>query len=257
MVPGEFSSLDPDPSARGAFGMALELDQDMIPAFRAGPRDRLRSALAGHMVAADRVLLDLSWAMLADRHPDGHRVVGPGDLELGAVVRLPIAEPTRRAALAQGRRGPSFGLGWRVKLPNAADEGELGSDETDVALLACGAADFGPLRAWAGGGLAILGDPLMLAAQDDIAFAQAGLGWDAALPAWAPHPELRAGVALPSPSNPLRSELGLALGWGSRWGVGLTGGLGLSAAAPTARIGLSVERRFGPASPADWPGDPR
>ncbi len=234
--------------------MHLENDQDLIPAFRAGPRDRFSVGLSGHWMAADRVLLDLGWDVSSDRHPDGHRITGPGDIELGAMVRLPIAEAARTAARRAGGLGPSFGLGWRVKLPNAADEGELGSDETDLCVLAAAAADLGPLRVWAGGGLAILGDPTMLAAQDDVGFVQAGIGWDAPGQldqGWLPRADLDLGLALPSASNPLRSELGGRLAWGRRWSVGLDGAVGLSAASPTVRMGLSLEHRF----LADFPGD--
>lgn len=247
-IPEEFLTLDPDPVEQGAVGVHLENDQDLIPAFRAGPRDRYRAGLHARLVAADRVLLDLSWQVLADLHPDGERVYGPGDLELGTTLRLPIAEGLRAEARQQGRRGPAFGVGWRVKLPNAADEGELGSDETDVVLLASAATDLGPLRGWAGGGLAILGDPLMLAAQDDIAFLQAGLGWDASRSlerAWLPRVDVDFAAALPSPSNPLRVELGWGLGWGRTWCAGAEAAVGLSAAAPSLRVGLLAERRFG------------
>ncbi len=227
--------------------MTLGTRHDAIPAFRAGPRDRYAAGVEGRWYPAQRVLLDLSWAGLMDQHPDGHRVVGSGDLELGCAVRLPVAEAARARASDAGRRGPAFGIGWRVKLPNAADEGELGSDETDVALLASAATDLGPLRGWVGGGLAILGDPLLLAAQDDLAFLQGGLSWEpSSAPAWAPRTGLQLGAALPSPSNPLRAELGGSLGWGRRWSPRLGFGVGLSAAAPTWSAALGVERRFLP-----------
>jgi hypothetical protein len=247
-IPEDFFVLDPDPVEQVAVGVHLKSDQELIPPFRAGPRDRYRAGVHARFLAADRVLLDLSWQVLADLHPSGERVVGPGDLELGTTVRLPIAEGARDRARQQGRRGPAFGLGWRVKLPNASDEGELGSDETDVVLLACAATDLGPLRGWAGGGLAILGDPLMLAAQDDLVFLQAGLGWDAAASlerAWLPRTDLDLAAALPSPSNPLRAELGWGLAWGRRWSLGVEGAIGLSAAAPGYRIAAVAERRFG------------
>jgi hypothetical protein len=259
MVPQEFSSLDPEPASPAALGLEMEFDRELIPCFRAGPRDRLQARVGGHWMAAERVLLDLRWVALADLHPDGHRQLGPGDLELGASLRLPVAEAARRAARAAGRRGPAVGLGWRVKLPNAADEGELGSDETDVALLASAGADLGPLRGWVGGGLAILGDPLMLAAQDDIGFAQAGLGWDGhgSPSPWLPRAELQLGLALASPSNPIRSELGLALGWGEAWRVGGSAWVGLSAASPALRLGLGLSRSFGSPAGSDWPADTR
>jgi hypothetical protein len=247
LVPVGFTALEPDPAEHGAVGVHLENDQEMIPPFRAGPRDRLSAGLHARVLAADRVALDLSWGVLADLHPDGSVVVGAGDLELGTMLRLPIAEDLRREARARGRRGPAFGLGWRVKLPNAADEGELGSDETDLVLVASAASDLGPLRGRIGGGLAILGDPLMLAAQDDIVFLQGGIGWQPASTLggpWVPGLDLQLGAALPSPSNPLRSELGLGLAWGARWRLGLDAAVGLSPASPAYRLGLVLERRY-------------
>ncbi len=247
MVPGDFPAFDPDPLAIGALGVHVENDQDMIPAFRAGSRDRFGAGVHGHWMAADRVLLDAHWSWLIDVHPDGQRQTGPGDLELGALLRLPVTEGLRAEARARGRQGPAFGLGWRVKLPNAADEGELGSDETDVALVAGAGLDLGPLRGRLGGGLAILGDPLGLAAQDDIVFLQAGLGWDAGAQlerSWLPRVDLGLDAALPSAANPTRVELSGGLAWGARWSVGLAAGAGLTAAAPTARVGIVVEHRF-------------
>jgi len=258
-VPCDFPTVDPEPWARGALGVHIENDKDLIPAFRAGPRDRSAVGAHGHWVASDRVVMDLSWSMLRDLHPSGESVMGPGDVELGTMIRLPIAEGLRSAAQARGARGPAFGLGWRVKLPNAADEGELGSDETDVVLVASAAGDLGLLRGWAGGGLAILGDPGQLAAQDDVVFLQAGLGLATLIEdrPWVPEPELSAGVALPSAGNPLRSELSASLRWGRTWSVVVSGGAGLSAASPTTRIGLGFERRFMAAVASNEPEDRR
>jgi len=258
-VPCEFPAVEPDPWARGALGVHIENDRDLIPAFRAGPRDRSAVGVYGHWVASDHIVMDLSWAMLRDLHPSGESVIGPGDVELGTMIRLPIAEGLRSAARDLGRRGPAFGLGWRAKLPNAADEGELGSDETDVTLVASAAGDLGPLRGWAGGGLAILGDPGQLAAQDDIVFLQAGLGLATLIEGrpWVPQPELAAGVALPSAGNPLRSELSASLRWGRTWSVVVVGDVGLSAASPTVGFGLGFERRFMAVTARNEPEDRR
>ncbi len=258
-IPDRFSSLDPDPGGQGSLGLLLEIDQDLIPAFRAGPRDRVSAGFQGRWMVADRVLFEARWPMIMDLHPDGHRETGPGDLELGTTLRLPIAEGLRTAARDAGRQGPSFGLGWRVKLPNAADEGELGSDETDVTVHAVAAGDLGPLRGWAGGGLAILGDPGKLAAQDDIVFLQAGLAWSA--PAerspWLPALSASGGVALPSAANPTRAGLDAGLAWGQRWRVALGAGAGLTAASPTALFSLGIEHRFGLDAPGNGTQDQR
>ncbi len=253
MIPQDFPVLDPDPLQLGVLGADLEFDRELIPVFRAGARDRLGAGVHGAWSAGDRLLLDGTWRGLLDLHPDGQRTAGPGDLELGALVRLPVAESARAQAQADGRRGPSLGLGWRVKLPNAADEGELGSDESDVALLLAGGADLGPLRGWFAGGLSILGDPTMLAAQDDIVFLQLGLGWQPreGQPGWLPRTRLQGDWALPSAANPARAELGASLAWGRRWSVGFAGAAGLTPASPTASAQLVLERRFLGASGAE------
>lgn len=243
---GTFPSLEPDPTVLGAADVRIAADLDLVPVFRAGPRDRLRAGLGGWWLLGDRVVLDARWQALADRHPDGHQVVGPGDLELGTLLRLPLLEGARQRAREQGRRGPSVGLGWRIKLPNAADEGELGSDETDLSLVAAVASDLGPLRGWLGGGVAILGDPLLLAAQDDILFVQAELSWDgasAAERAWLPRTALALDVTFPSPSNPARGLVGLALAWGDRWCWTAEAAAGLTAASPTVVFELGFGRR--------------
>ncbi|MFH1463303.1 MAG: hypothetical protein ABIO70_02850 [Pseudomonadota bacterium] len=243
MIPDTFRSMDPDPVEPVALFVAARADLGTVPPFRAGPRDRLGLALGGAWAPAARLVVDLRMEGLCDQHPDGDRTVGFGDAELGALVRLPVLEGRRATARAAGGRGPSLGLGWRVKLPNAADEGELGSDETDVALVLAAATDLGPLRAGLSGGLAILGDPFRLAAQDDLAFASLRLGWLPPTPppkVWVPHGALALDLALPSPSNPLRARAGLALEWGWRWRLGLDVGAGLSPAAPDLALGLRL-----------------
>jgi hypothetical protein len=256
MIPQDFPVMDPEPAATGALGLDLGFDHTMIPAFRAGPRERFGAGLHGHWMAADRVLLEASWGGLLDIHPDGERTAGPGDLELGTTLRLPLAEGARAAAREQGRRGPSFGLGWRVKLPNAADEGELGSDETDLAMQLAAAHDLGPVRGWLGGGLAILGDPAALAAQDDLVFVQAGLSWEPGWErsAWLPRAALQLDGVLASASNPARARLAAGLAWGQRWTLGISGSAGLTPASPSAGARVVLRRRFfGPDAPGGSP----
>ncbi len=263
-IPGSFSTLDPDPGVQGTLGMTAGADLDLVPAFRAGERNRLHGGLEADWYAAERVVMDAHWQVLADLHPDGSRVVGPGDLELGLLLRLPLFEASRERAREAGGRGPSVGLGWRVKLPNAADEGELGSDETDLSLVASCASDLGPLRGWLGAGLAILGDPLMLAAQDDVPFFQAQLSFDTASQLqqpWLPMMALGVDLSLPSASNPSRGLLGASLAWGQRWRLVLDGAMGLTRASPVASLQLGFQRRFwAPGSLAagdDGPVNPR
>jgi hypothetical protein len=242
MIPEGSPPLEPSPAEPGAAGVVARAELGTVPAFRAGSRDRFGLGVEAAWFPAERVALDARIEGLYDLHPDGTHALGFGDLELGALLRLPLLEARRAEARAAGRQGPAFGLGWRVKLPNAADEGELGSDETDAALIASAATDLGPLRACLGGGLAILGDPLMLAAQDDVGFLGARLGWPGgpALRSWIPRASLAFDLAFPSPSNPFRGRVTGALGWGRRWRLGVEAGAGLSPASPDLLLGLHL-----------------
>jgi len=195
--------------------------------------------LRGAWAPADSLQLAAGWEWLTDLHPDGQRVTGPGDLELATLVRVPWVGGS---AFGQRRRA-GLALGWSVKLPNAANEGELGSDETDCSLLLLAGMDLGPLRGTLGGGLVILGNPLLMAAQDDVPYLQGSLSWDGAAAlghAWLPALRLGSGLAFKTPWNPARSELDLELAWGRTWRLGLAGGLGLTAAAPQGWVGLTL-----------------
>jgi len=255
VVPDTFHHLEPACVPGAELQAGARADWGLVPAFRAGSRQRFRAVASGQLGLAEWVLLDARFEGLADLHPDGTRQLGAGDLELGALVRLPLFPELRGAAQAEGRLGPAVALGWRGKLPNAADEGELGSDETDLTLLALAAADLGPLRFGAGGGLAILGNPLMMAAQDDVAFLQVwadGPDPRAGGQAWLPRPRLGVDLALPTVWNPVRGELWTGLLWGERWQIRLEGGLGLAPASSDAWVGVGLGTRMGP-----WPRERR
>ncbi len=130
-----------------------------IPPFRASPRDRWAAAFAAQWRPVSPVTLDLDWETIWDELPSGQRMKGPGDLRLGAHAWA-------------WRSVVDLGLGWRVKLPNARDEGEIGSDETDVEVLGTVGRTWGHVRVMGVGGVAILGDPIRFANQDDVP-----IGW--------------------------------------------------------------------------------
>jgi hypothetical protein len=214
----------------------VHLRRGFVPPFRAGPRNRVAGTLSGEWRPSQFFLLDMRWAYLWDSTPIGEAVQGPGDLELGAH--------------AWAWRGPvDLGLGWRVKLPNAQDEGELGSDETDVQVLGTVAKTWSQTRVVASAGVAILGDPVRFANQDDVA-----IGWLGVAQELGPMVlSGQLGGFFPSPRNPARIstrfgvegacprlfgadfELGITpaapvwgigawVGWGGGCGAGLGGG---------------------------------
>jgi hypothetical protein len=126
-----------------------------VPPFRAAPRDIYAAKFAAEWRPAPTVTLDMDWDYRWMRTPVGDPINGPGDLRLGAH--------------AVAYRGiVDAGLGWQVKLPNARDEGELGSDETDATVIATIGRTWAHVRLMGSGGVAILGDPIRFANQDDV-----------------------------------------------------------------------------------------
>jgi len=226
----------PDPAAAPGGGVEIgaSLDRGAVPPFRAGARDRGRALLQGAWAPTAGVVLDARADWIRDAHPDGTVATGPGDLELGVLAALPFRSGARRAAAA---------LGWRAKLPDASDQGGLGSDEADVALLAVAALDAGPLRLAAAGGMAVLGNPLESAGQDDVPFLLARCAWAGGGPAVVPAARLEARAALASRWNPARVETALALGWGRRWTVAAEAVVGITPAAPD--LGVAIRAGWG------------
>jgi len=162
-----------------------------------------------------RVELDLSWAWLADSLPSGDATSGPGDVRLGVSVDHSLG------AL-------ELGGGWKVKLPNARDEGELGSDETDVQLLATIGRRWAHLSIRASAGLDIRGDPIRFANQDDIP--QVWLSTVGQRNHW--HLSGRVGGDLQTARSPARLEAASGLVWAAGWLVGTELSAGLTPAAP-------------------------
>ena len=166
--------------------------------------------------------------VLRDQTDDGEVVVGPGDLRLGTVVG--------------SRFGHGFGagLGWEVKLPDAADEGELGTDETDVILGGTFGWGSGPWWADCAFGLGILGNPLRFANQDDVPLLRAAGGWRGT------RAEVTSGVdaALATARNPARIEALVGAAYGGPVTVRLGTEIGLTPAAPDWGVMLGVGARF-------------
>lgn len=191
-------------SLRGGYAGGL------VPPFRVADRDRIAVGLDAD-VQLGRVGLAISGEWLRDTTAAGEPQSGFGDLRLGSTVEVFRAGPV------------AFGLGWEAKLPNAADEGELGTDETDILFGPNVAGHFGPVRVVAAGGLAVLGNPLRFANQDDVPMlrlaADAGFG------------DLHASILgrwdVQTNRNPHRAELELALRYGPSWFVEAAGSAGL------------------------------
>lgn len=195
-----------------------------VPPFRTADRTRSDLGLDTSFSPDPRTQLHLRWSWLWERTTAGEPTAGPGDVYLGTSVHL-INHATHKA-----------GLGWSVKLPNARDEGELGTDETDSAFGFYYAGHFGELSVLAGAGLAILGNPLRFANQDDLLVVDAEASWQAG---WLQV----AGVAHAEPRsdrNPARIYAGGRLVAGERWFTLLSTTAGLSPAAADLDILVGV-----------------
>jgi hypothetical protein len=195
---------------------AVELG--VVPPFRAAPRRRSSVGVDFRWRVSERVRLDGAWSWVRDDLPAGHAVHGAGDAELGVWAGL---FKTPSAAL---------GVGWAVKLPNAADEGELGTDETDVSVFSTLSTSLAGVELSALGGVAILGDPNRFANQDDAAL----IGLEAARIVGPVHFRSTVGGTLGTTRNPAR----------------LSGAAGLWGGCPH-RLGTEVQVGLTPAAP-DW-----
>lgn len=217
----------------------------LVPPFRAGSRDRLAFGVGGRWMPDARVQLSAGFDGLWDRST-GATDVGAGDIRLGAAVWLVDPGPVR------------LWLGWSAKLPDAKDEGELGTDETDITLGGAAELHLGPWRVLAGAGLGVWGNPLRFANQDDVPELRATA-------AWSPGPSLNAGVAfnadLGTARNPARLVAGgwlrasLPLGASDiapRGFLEVAGGAGLTPAAADGIAALS----FGVGGPPVAAGPP-
>jgi hypothetical protein len=211
-------------TATGTFAVAAgaEWAAGYVPPFRAGARDR-GSAGADGIVRLAPVSVRARWEWLLDAASAG-TTSGPGDLRLGTVIGLTRSGPWEAT------------LGWEAKLPNASDAGELGTDETDVLFGASGGYAAGPFAARVGVGLAVLGNPLRFANQDDVPLVRADVAWSRG-----PFAAIgKAALDVPTARNPVRASGEVALRYGATWYGLVRGGGGFSAAAADWRVGLSV-----------------
>lgn len=195
----------------------------LVPEFRTAERDRFAAGVdAG--VRLGRVRLGLAGDWLRDTTAAGPPAQGFGDLHLGSAVRLFTAGPVETH------------LGWAVKLPNASDGGELGTDETDISFGLTAVVHAGDVRVLGAVGLAILGNPLRFANQDDVPLARLAADWSR----WnlSVSPSLRWDVA--TARNPHRAEGDLVLRYGPTWFIEIGGAAGLSPAAAdfSGRLGV-------------------
>jgi hypothetical protein len=206
----------------------VRMAQNEVPVFRAGERNSKRMGLSARWAPAATVSLRVQGERQWVNWPDGTSKTGWGDLRLGTSGRL-----------SEGGLGffPALWVDWVVKLPNAQDESGLGTDETDAYLSLVALWEKGPWGAGLRGGLAIWGDPLQFANQDDAAlFAihfkhvgehhklSATLDWQKSSPRNAPRTSLLGGGQIK----------GLP---GCLW-AGVEGGVGLNPAAPDWQAGL-------------------
>ena len=128
-------------------------------------------------------------------------------------------------------------LGWRAALPLLPASGE--ADITPLARLSARSPARPGAELTATVGLAILGDPLRPASQDDVP-----LSWLSA--AWPLQPEApwvlrgRLGGGWPSARSPARMNAALGLGWqgGRGLSAGAEGAAGLTPAAADLTVGL-------------------
>ncbi|MDP2304863.1 MAG: hypothetical protein Q8P18_02425 [Pseudomonadota bacterium] len=194
-----------------------------VPPFRVGTRNRLTPSVSASVRLAP-FELQASWGWVVDASEAGGVVHGPGDLRLGTVVTLAHFSEFDVTA------------GWEVKLPNASDEGEIGTDETDVSFGATAGWRRGPVSARLGVGLAVLGNPLRFANQDDVAMVRGSVAWTSGFVRVIG----RASADLPTPRNPVRSEGDIALQLGTRWFGLVHAGGGFVPASADWHAGLAV-----------------
>lgn len=207
------------PPARGALELRAGgawLDDTVPPSWESA-RDRLQVELGARWRPSPVVTLGLDLdAWRADRHVDGRAEQGPGDLRLLTDLRL------WRPGAVEGR------LAWWAKLPNADDEKELGTDETDLHFGLDLSRPQGPARLRARLGVAVLGDPRRATAQSWLPEGEL----EAHLRAGPVVPMTRLQATLGSEILPAQATATLGLEGGCPWLWGAEGLLGLSPAAP-------------------------
>lgn len=158
---------EPEASTAAEFDMSIRgaYAPGMVPQFRAGERTRASVGADARVWVGPRVRLSLSQEWLLDSAPATDPVSGLGDFRLGTSLKV------------WHSRVVAVGLGWEAKLPNAADETGLGTDETDSAFGGWSAVTLGNWSTTGAVGLAVLGNPLRFANQDDVPMARLGVAY--------------------------------------------------------------------------------
>lgn len=206
-----------------ALRMGVQHESKMTPPFRAAPRERSQAVVRAHWMPDEAIRFDVAWSWVRDALPTGRSLQGPGDLRLGAhavVWESPV----------------SVGLGWSVKLPNAADEGEIGTDETDATVVGTVSIPIDSLTLFGLGGLVVQGDPIRFANQDDSALLVVG----ASRQMGPVHLYTQAGGTMQSSRNPARMSTHFGGAWGCPFRLGVDAQVGLSPAAAAWGGGLWV-----------------
>ena len=196
----------------------------LVPPFRSGARDRFSAGIEASGWVSRGARLSVDWEWLVDDTPAMEPVSGPGDVHLATAARL----------LEGGEW--SGGLGWEAKLPNAANETELGTDETDVTFGAWGRWGRGPWSVAAAAGLEVLGNPLRFANQDDVPVVRLEAAWQRGPCVVRALSETELATA----RNPARAQFGGSFRVGQRWFAELEGGAGLTPAAADAHVFLRL-----------------
>ena len=134
----------------------------LVPPFRAASRNRATYGLNAIWHPTSQIEIDLRGDYVKDSFTTKDSKQGFGDVRIGTTAIL-------WSSTAWGpAQKPSFSVGWQTKLPNAQDEGEIGTDETDATLLGGFTTALGRVALGIDAGLAIWGNPLMFANQDDL-----------------------------------------------------------------------------------------
>jgi hypothetical protein len=212
--------LEPPPITVQAGGSWMP---GQIPPFWSDERDRLQGEASLLWAPGERGRLGVSVdGYRLDRYPDGDSQRGPGDITMVTDLWL-------------SRGAVDLGLGSAVKQPNADDERQLGTDETDIALMLRAGVGEGT-RLEGAGGVTFAGDPHRFTSNDpipEVALSAAHAArWGSA--------QLVAGGGLPTAHNPARLTVGLTAA--TACPARVSGGvlLGLSEAAPDWGVRLSA-----------------
>lgn len=216
--------------------------QGLAPPFFSQARDRLavQAALAWQPAPIIGLYAQVD-ALRLDHWPDGAddpTRLGGGDIRLGTRLRL--------------WTGPvEGGLRWELKLPNAEDEPELGTDETDVAALVDLGGEHGDLGLRAAAGVDVRGDPHRYRSQVVVPLVQAR-AYGLLGPVRA---RLRVDAELPAGGQPGRLELGIGAEGRCPW---LSGGELLRGVTTTGPLwGARLWVGYGGGCPAQAAPSPR